>query len=274
MFFPDKFEGICGGPEDKEPYFDDCYRYLWKNWSCNINMFSMNDWKGQTIVETRKNITSLYYDSIYNNYDLSGRMKRFLCFGITSLNTFNVLYFSKVEPTSESKNPLYKSLLITDGIRSSKMVKGGCFLGENGVQIKIQFKKKYLIRKIKIFAPVLEGFIFSYSKYFKLIEFFVFFFFFHFKKDRQEIKVTIKTKHITFVCNERVILNKEETDVYCLSSQLKPINSILIRSVKNKNLYLCEVEAFTGKERKLLNFIVFIVFCYCFFFFYRKFTFG
>lgn len=152
--FVDRENGICGNDEvSPYPLSDDCLKLLWNKTNCKMSAFDIDRWRNMRKIEVKSKMQEIRSKSIYGVYNPDGELYRILCYGITSLNSVNVLYKKDVFTPYSGRTQL-----ITDGIRYGIQGTNSCFRKTvSPVSIRIVIRISVLIRKLVIYSPRYES---------------------------------------------------------------------------------------------------------------------
>lgn len=144
---------VCSKPDiNGNSISDECLRLIFINRHCSDSAISYaQHLKNKSIDFVRNWIIEKRDNSRYNVYSSEG-LNRVLCFGITSLNTYNILYKAVVESIPTPSNILNNPNLITDGVRFDTTEDYSCFRQSSGNRsLKITLTNEKLIRKLVIY---------------------------------------------------------------------------------------------------------------------------
>lgn len=198
-----------------------CLKFILKSKNCKENAWKFYvDLSFSDLDELKGYVAKSYKDSSFNSYDENGNLFRVMCYGITTLNDYNVLLRAKVTTNPEPSDFRYASSLITDGVRLSKLKHGGCFQQDNGDKtVTIDVEKPKIIRKIIIYSTIIEN--------------------------KQISLRIIQDDNTTNYCDSKEInIKNKKTEVFCSSPKLKRFKKIAIES--SNSLHICEVEGYNG----------------------------
>lgn len=221
---------------------------LWKTSECGRNLTTTNKEltsyiKKQFIGE----IKALRSRSTYQTYNKDGILYRYLCFGFTSFNSNNILLRSLATTTIDISYFIYDPILVTDGVRKSKLPYGGCFSNSysDSSPLNIKIDPPQLIRKLVIYTGKQMSIYLNYifKKKTAIYEFLKCFIY----VELQILNVTVIDENkVETICEENVTISNDIVNIYCLSPTQKKSANITIKPLTNF-IYICEVEGFTGK---------------------------
>lgn len=168
----DRFGGICGVANSQPPPSDDCLRSIWKIFGCKEGLLSIDDNLRKTSLSAAKSrIKSIHDQSKYSISNDNTLMHRHHCFGITSLNSNNILLGQSASSDPIVDSYLRRPELVTDGIRISRLTTGGCYYQETKLsKLNISINPSKLIRKLVIYTTLLSGNRYILSIYFLRIK--------------------------------------------------------------------------------------------------------
>lgn len=148
--------GIQGGPIPQQS----CLRTLWTLQGCNIDSLTIdNTWMSYSVSVAENKIREIHQNSLVNKFDSNGVLYRSICFGITSINTKNILYKAVVKFNHPGSDDVFHPSLITDGLREGKMdLVRGCFMSVSvNPLIIIELSSPEILRKIVIYTKLFSG---------------------------------------------------------------------------------------------------------------------